>query len=151
MTMSFHANHTDWSCFDCLKDNAAIVFKKEEVKVYSLDTVFLPRPESLLLKTDTQGHELAVLKGAHRLITAGRIPYLILEFDPSLLRKAGTDPLQFLEWLAAVGYNCFDLSWEPMKPDTKPYPLVMGFQDFAPALFAHASYGYTDLFCIWSK
>jgi hypothetical protein len=56
-----------------------------------------------LLKSDTDGFEDLVLRGAHTTLTAG--PVLFLEYDPRLLRAAGSDGLEMLSRLRSHGYE----------------------------------------------
>mmetsp|Transcript_41547 Transcript_41547/g.69109 ORF Transcript_41547/g.69109 Transcript_41547/m.69109 type:complete len:209 (-) Transcript_41547:115-741(-) len=57
-----------------------------------------------ILKTDTQGHELSVLKGATALLQKGT--QLYIEFDPFLLNEAGTSAFALLSYLHTFGYTC---------------------------------------------
>jgi len=57
-----------------------------------------------ILKVDTQGFELHVLRGATRLLHQGAIRRIKLEFWPFGLRKHGSDPVQLLELLHEHGY-----------------------------------------------
>lgn len=57
-----------------------------------------------ILKVDTQGFELHVLRGASRLLHIGAIRRIKLEFWPFDLRKHGSDPVQLLELLHEHGY-----------------------------------------------
>jgi FkbM family methyltransferase len=55
-----------------------------------------------LLKSDTDGFEEQVLRGATSTLAAG--PVLFLEYDPKLLRDSGTDGLEMLAGLQSFGY-----------------------------------------------
>ncbi len=73
-----------------------------------LDDEYADRDEPLqFLKTDTDGNDLEVLRGAERLLREDK-PVLFLEFCPSLMR---TDPIADLRWLQSLGYTrlvCLD-------------------------------------------
>ena len=57
------------------------------------------------LKIDVQGFELHVLRGAERLLKENKGRLLVrLEFDPNLLRAAGTDPQHVLDFMKNLGY-----------------------------------------------
>jgi FkbM family methyltransferase len=56
-----------------------------------------------LLKSDTDGFEDQVLRGARSVLTNG--PVLFLEYDPKLLRDAGSDGLEMLARLRSQGYE----------------------------------------------
>jgi FkbM family methyltransferase len=57
-----------------------------------------------ILKSDTDGFEGKVLRGAIGLLRAAR-PVLHIEYDPRLLAAAGTDGCALLAWLAELGYE----------------------------------------------
>ncbi|MBM3659411.1 MAG: FkbM family methyltransferase [Actinobacteria bacterium] len=57
-----------------------------------------------LLKSDTDGFEERVLRGAESTI-ASALPVLFLEYEPRLLRHADTDGLEMLGWLGSLGYQ----------------------------------------------
>mmetsp|Transcript_48605 Transcript_48605/g.78257 ORF Transcript_48605/g.78257 Transcript_48605/m.78257 type:complete len:158 (-) Transcript_48605:306-779(-) len=61
----------------------------------------------VLLKVDTQGHELQVLLGAERLISHYGVDVILLEFAPKLLMANGVDPALVLHYLYNMGYQCF--------------------------------------------
>lgn len=85
-----------------------------DVPVVRLDSI-LAEPIDLL-EIDAQGHDAAVLRGAERLITVHGVAVIRVEFAPTLLRRAGEDPLKMLHWLADRGYVCFDT---PVLADTR--------------------------------
>ena len=57
-----------------------------------------------LIKIDTDGFELAVLRGGERTLTTSR-PLIFLEFHVRLMRAAGQDPTHLVELLQRVGYR----------------------------------------------
>lgn len=80
------------------------------VQRYRLDDLVLPvDPSSIwFVKIDVEGHELQVLKGAHKLLRKGNIEYIAIEFSPNGRRgtKWGID---LLEELYSLGYSCYHL------------------------------------------
>jgi FkbM family methyltransferase len=75
------------------------------VELDSLDNVALPLLTACrLIKLDTEGHELHVLRGASRLIARWR-PYLSIEIVPSLLASHGSSPDALLALLGSWGYS----------------------------------------------
>jgi FkbM family methyltransferase len=59
-----------------------------------------------LLKIDTEGFELKILRGATRTLTENRPP-LFFEFYPALIRKEGGEPDALFELLRGHGYDQF--------------------------------------------
>jgi hypothetical protein len=59
-----------------------------------------------LLKIDTQGHELQVIKGAEGIIKKYGIDVIHTEFSPALMRGHGVEPQEYLEYLWSLGYTC---------------------------------------------
>lgn len=70
-----------------------------------LDGLGAARPSKIaLLKMDVQGFEAKVLAGAKEMLERDR-PWMLVEIWPKGLRRAGTDPIAFLEGLVALGYR----------------------------------------------
>jgi len=77
---------------------------RARVEVESLDNVAMPLLTGCrLIKIDTEGHELHVLRGASRLIALWR-PYLSIEIVPSLLASHGSSSDALISLLASWGY-----------------------------------------------
>jgi FkbM family methyltransferase len=85
-----------------------------DVETAALDDLCLPaagRPARIarridLIKADTQGSELPLLRGAERTVTRD-LPLLCLEFEPCL---GGAERcLELVRWLAGHGYGAFRL------------------------------------------
>ena len=74
------------------------------VQTVRLDTEIKERVH--LLKIDTQGHELKVLKGAEGLIRDFGVDIIHTEFSPALMRGHGAQPEEYLEYLWSLGYTC---------------------------------------------
>ena len=60
-----------------------------------------------LVKIDIEGYEVFALKGASELLR--QLPYMLIEYSPVLIRKAGQDPALFIRWLANFGFSFFTL------------------------------------------
>lgn len=60
------------------------------------------RPD--LLKVDTDGFDVKVLRGARQLLTRNR-PVVFFEFAEALIRDAGDDPMTIFPMLAQFGYE----------------------------------------------
>lgn len=82
-----------------------------QVTVRSLDSL-LAQAEQLptLVKSDTQGSEYKILRGAARLLAAGWRPVLLLEFWPYGLSKSGDDPTALQNRLQELGYDLFEVT-----------------------------------------
>lgn len=64
----------------------------------------------LAFKTDTQGNEGAVLRGAEKLLMSPEHPrFLLIEFSYGLLKSTNTDPHYLLDLVARAGYVCTHL------------------------------------------
>lgn len=84
----------------------------ESINIITLDSFFTDIPlESLpnIIKSDTQGCEVKVLKGAKTLLSKGWRPIMILEFWPFGLEHSGDNPLIFWEELIQLGYKTFEV------------------------------------------
>jgi len=83
------------------------------VTVRTLDGVFADSPHwPTLVKSDTQGSEARIVRGASKLLAGGWRPILILEFWPFGLSNSGDDPLALFGILASFGYDIYELTEE---------------------------------------
>ena len=86
--------------------------KAVDVTMVRLDDEFpSPGEKIFLLKTDTQGHELGVLQGAEKLLSSGRVSFLLVEFSIHLMPKGKKDANAILDLLQKYSYHCSDLVW----------------------------------------
>jgi FkbM family methyltransferase len=69
-----------------------------------------------LIKIDIEGYEVLALKGATTLLS--KIPFMFLEYSPTLMLKAGQDPGSFIQWLSGFGFNFYKVDGEQMKART---------------------------------
>ena len=87
--------------------------KSLEVVVESLDDIFFAKPSRpTLVKSDTQGSEARIIRGAARLFESGWRPILILEFWPYGLKGAGDDPVALWKRLKSLGYAMYEITEE---------------------------------------
>lgn len=61
------------------------------------------------LKVDVEGFELAVFRGADRLLKEGRVDYLCFEISQEPLKGAGIESRQVFEFLKTHGYSSYRL------------------------------------------
>lgn len=82
------------------------------VNVTTLDSFFsgehLRLPD--IVKSDTQGSEAKIIKGAKNLFSNGWRPVMILEFWPFGLINSGDDPFDFWFSLINLGYDSYEVS-----------------------------------------
>ena len=84
------------------------------ISTTTIDLTIPKNKTTLLLKTDTQGYELQVLKGASQLLDSGKVKFIAVEFSYGLLTAAGTNPLDILNFLAARNYICAHFGFHTM-------------------------------------
>lgn len=149
--MMFHKKRNDFTCMNCLDVKKENVFQKE-VRVFSVDGVARDEGQILLLKTDTQGFELSVLRGSKRFLNGNKIRYMLIEFDPKLLRSK-ENALALLDFTHGHGLQCHHLKYVTREKEK----VYLAFEDkIEPSSFGSfvdhliANNAYTDLFCIRS-
>lgn len=117
------------------------------VNVTTLDSFFSGEYPRLpdIVKSDTQGSEAKIIKGAEKLFSNGWRPVMILEFWPFGLNQSGDDPLAFFQDLALLGYKTFEVSEN--NPQLAPISLdrlkTRLETDISPS-----SGGFINLLCI---
>ena len=119
--------------------NAATI-RSIEVETTTVDALLKNRqPCPLVVKIDTEGNELAVLKGMAE--TLNRFPDLkmIVEFNPATLQAAGVEPPALLRYLDRLGFTVY------MIDDNR-----RRFYRMTPAAdwTALMMYGYSNLYCV---
>lgn len=58
-----------------------------------------------LIKIDVEGFEYHVLKGATEFFKSYNVPFILSEVGPNMLKAAGTDPKQYIQFLVDLGYE----------------------------------------------
>jgi FkbM family methyltransferase len=82
-----------------------------EVQVRTLDSLYSNSAHKVtIVKSDTQGSEARILRGAVNLLEKGWRPIFILEFWPFGLTKSGDDALNLWKTLVSLGYTLYELS-----------------------------------------
>lgn len=98
--------------------------KKQKINLSTLDFAIKHRELNhfKLLKIDTEGAELEVLKGATELITKYKIPYIICEVNRFGLEQMGTNETQLRSFMESHGYSTYLLTTQ----SANPIPLLPG-------------------------
>ena len=79
-----------------------------EVDTVCLDDVVGAHPSArIFVKTDTDGHELEVLKGFSKTLDAGVDVTILMEMNPKMMKIAGTGTPEILAFLQARDFRVF--------------------------------------------
>ncbi len=81
----------------------------ETVKMVTLDSQIGYAPK--LIKIDTEGCELKVLKGAERILREHK-PYVVCEVNKFALKEMGTGQKELAEYMGGLGYRAYTLPEE---------------------------------------
>jgi FkbM family methyltransferase len=90
------------------------------VETVSLDEALAAEAAVAVVKIDAEGAEPFILRGMTRILARSPEIRILLEFGPAHLRRAGIDPLQWLDELTSLGLAVLridDLSGEPLAFD----------------------------------
>lgn len=99
-------NLGDHRLFDADKERDSI-----DVSVLTLDSLFKEsRRLPDIVKSDTQGSEGLIFKGANYLLTNGWRPIWLIEFWPFGLVNSDQDPMGLWETLSGLGYIMYEVS-----------------------------------------
>ena len=78
------------------------------VSTVSLDHIISSHGASrIFIKTDTDGHDLEVLKGLAESLHSDREITILFEMNPKMLKIAGTSSAELLEYLDKLGFRMF--------------------------------------------
>ena len=72
------------------------------IAVTTIDALGLPPRQSLVIKLDVEGGELAALRGATHTISEASALVVVAEANPWVAERTGIDPVEFLSVLAAL-------------------------------------------------
>ena len=93
---------------------------KFEVQTTTIDEILREDDsKSIFIKIDTEGNELAVLKGMEKTFEKCRDLSLLLEMNPKMFKLAGTSCKEVVEYLSSKGFNVYGVD----DKESKYYPL----------------------------
>jgi FkbM family methyltransferase len=86
-----------------------------DVRIATLDQEISPDLTVSVVKLDVEGFELAVLKGATRILSRDR-PVILFENNPDALLEAGASTASLVSELRSFGYQIYELLEEAFVP-----------------------------------
>jgi FkbM family methyltransferase len=112
-----------------------------EVSSVSLDVLLKnDHYKHLFIKTDTEGHEMEVLKGLSATFKKCDDITILLEMNPKLFKLAGTSCKEVIEYLGTKGFSVYGID----DRESKYYPL-----DVADNLYKlEAEYPFFNALCV---
>jgi FkbM family methyltransferase len=93
-------NPADHRIYEVSKDR-----KSMEIECIALDDYFKPGNRIDMIKMDIEGAEELAIKGMERILTETKKLQLVVECWPSMLAKAGTDPVALFTSLQNKGFS----------------------------------------------
>lgn len=96
--------------FSVVKDNGTLRIDTENkgiIKINTLEKISTSNPELFnvkFLKTDTDGYDFKILRGAKRMLEKAK-PILFFEYDREYLNNVKDDGFSTFEMLQTIGYN----------------------------------------------
>jgi len=86
------------------------VYKVVELEAVTLDSLIKEVPKvPVIIKIDTEGHEICVLEGMDKILRKATAVKLIVEFNPKCLRTAGYEPSDLLKKILQFGFEIYFL------------------------------------------
>lgn len=84
------------------------VYKVVELEAVTLDSLIKEAPKvPVIIKVDTEGHEICVLEGMDEILRNTADIKLIVEFNPKCLRIAGYEPSDLLKKILQFGFEIY--------------------------------------------
>jgi len=84
------------------------IHKVVELEAVTLDNLIKEIPKvPVIIKIDTEGHEICVLEGMEKILRNATDITLIVEFNPKCLRGAGYDPTDLLKNILQFGFDIY--------------------------------------------
>lgn len=122
---------------------------------YTYDVQVVPisqyvKTDIYFLKSDTQGHEVEVLKGARELFERHVVRLVGIEFWPKGLISAGQSPTSLMDVLHSYNLLCFDTQEKSTPDEFVHHPENFGnFMEIADGIKVPGRWGwFTDFVCL---
>jgi FkbM family methyltransferase len=130
--------------------NVGTKYAVKEVKVNSvrIDTLIAAYKidRVAVLKIDTQGHELFVVRGAEQSLRAKKIRLVYAENDAGLQAQAGVDANAVFDFMQSVGYDAYrPRILSNIVEDADGYPMITGVAPLQRDQLATTKYNTNDL------
>lgn len=112
-----------FSSFAAPKADSTISHQATVVEQRSLDDVFQTlnfEGQITLAKLDVEGWETAVINGANRLISEGRLPIWMVEFTEENARSAGSSTRELRTHFESLGYFICHFNLENLRLEIEP-------------------------------
>jgi FkbM family methyltransferase len=121
--------------------------KTIEVKAITLDSFIKQMPDvPVVVKTDTEGHELCILEGMRHILENTEDIKLFVEFNPDCLRSAGYEPGSLLDKIDQLGFDIYFIDDERKEI----YKLAESSLTSWPSYFGEGNFkkNYFNLLCV---
>lgn len=99
-----------------------------------LEQLGLPAPK--LIKVDTEGAELQVLRGCKDVLTGCKVPFVIAEYHPFGLVQMGTAPEALRTYMEDCGYSTFAMYYDGTMPKLIPRGTEISMPSIINLLFS---------------
>jgi FkbM family methyltransferase len=120
--------HAEWSELSSLRSELAVSELSEKVEIATIDSIGPPRID--LLKIDTEGFEIPVLRGAVSMLDRGSIRTVFCEVGFDWSNHRNSYIAEILDLLSPIGFRLYGLY------DVTHYP-QRTHASFGNALFVH--------------
>ena len=103
---AFFIGPEDHSGVSSMRDLGAAATRRISVSTETLDVLLETWPKIRLVKIDVEGAEMAVIKGALRIIERDK-PFMVMELTPTFLATFGHSLDELVRTITSRGYRCF--------------------------------------------
>lgn len=119
--------------------------KKIPIETIKLDDFFEDKIKVDFVKLDAEGFEYSIIHGMKSILSQNKELVLLVEFFPTLIKKAGVDPIEYLKLLSVNGFKLYEL-------DEKDESVNI-LKDFDQLIqkYSHSDSYVTNLLCFRGK